>query len=120
MKAPITSPMSTITFITNALMPAYVAVERRYQNEISRYDAAPTNAQPTIRITKLFASTSSGIENTTKLRYAKKSAEPMSDSMSAREQTWIRNDTPDTTSTMNTDIGSIRMPRSTLIPALCA
>ncbi len=35
------------------------------------YDAAPTNAQPTISTTKLPASTSSSIESTKKLRYAK-------------------------------------------------
>ena len=35
-KAPITRPTSPITLITNALIPAAVAVERRYQNEISR------------------------------------------------------------------------------------
>ena len=31
-----TMPTSPITFITNALMPARMAVWRRYQNEISR------------------------------------------------------------------------------------
>src|SRR5215203_6387304 len=46
---PITRPTSPTTLMTNALMPARVAVVRRYQNEISRYEAAPTNAQPTIR-----------------------------------------------------------------------
>jgi hypothetical protein len=50
--------------ITNALIPAYVAVPRRYQNEISRYEAAPTNAHPTIRSTKFAARTSSNIEKT--------------------------------------------------------
>ena len=69
---PITRPTSPTTLMTNALMPARVAVVRRYQNEISRYDAAPTNAQPTIRIRKLPARTSSSIENTKKFRYAKK------------------------------------------------
>ena len=54
--------------MTNALMPAAVAVVRRYQNEISRYDAAPTNAQPTISSTKLPARTSSSIEKTKKFR----------------------------------------------------
>ncbi len=61
---PSTSPTSPTTLITNALMPARVAVVRRYQNEISRYEAAPTNAQPTISSTKLPASTSTSIENT--------------------------------------------------------
>jgi hypothetical protein len=41
-----------------------VAVVRRYQNEIRRYDAAPTNAQPTISSTKFAARTSSSIEKT--------------------------------------------------------
>ena len=59
-----TSPTSPTTLMTNALMPACVAVVRRYQNEMSRYDAAPTKAHPTMRITKLPASTSSNIENT--------------------------------------------------------
>ena len=36
MKVAITSPTSPTTLITNALMPARVAVVRRYQNEISR------------------------------------------------------------------------------------
>ena len=67
-KVPSTSPTSPTTLITNALMPARVAVVRRYQNEISRYEAAPTNAQPTISSTKLPASTSSSIEKTKKLR----------------------------------------------------
>jgi hypothetical protein len=62
--AAITRAMSPITLMTNALMPAYTAVERRYQNEIRRYDAAPTNAHPMIRITKLAARTSSSIEKT--------------------------------------------------------
>ncbi len=31
-----TRPTSPITLITNALIPADVAVSRRYQNEISR------------------------------------------------------------------------------------
>jgi hypothetical protein len=34
-KVPSTSPTSPMTFMTNALMPAFVAVWRRYQNEIS-------------------------------------------------------------------------------------
>ncbi len=68
---PSTRPTSPITLITNALMPALVAVVRRYQKEINRYDAAPTNAQPTINSRKLPASTSNSIENTKKLRYAK-------------------------------------------------
>jgi hypothetical protein len=61
---PITSPTSPITLITNAFMPAAVAVLRRYQNEISRYDAAPTNAHPTMSSRKLPASTSRSIEKT--------------------------------------------------------
>ena len=68
MKVAITSPTSPTTLITNALIPARVAVTRRYQNEISRYDAAPTNAHPTISSRKLLASTSSNIENTKKFR----------------------------------------------------
>ena len=67
-KAAITRPTSPITFITNALMPAEVAVSRRYQKEISRYEAAPTNAQPTISSTKFAARTSSSIEKTKKFR----------------------------------------------------
>ena len=63
-----TSPTSPITLITNALMPAVTAVSRRYQNEIRRYDAAPTNAHPMIRITKFAARTSSSIEKTKKFR----------------------------------------------------
>ena len=61
---PSTSPTSPSTLMTNALMPAVVAVVRRYQNEMSRYDAAPTNAHPMIRIRKLLARTSSSIEKT--------------------------------------------------------
>ncbi len=61
---PSTSPTSPSTLITNALIPAGVAVVRRYQNEISRYEAAPTNAQPMISSRKLPASTSSSIEKT--------------------------------------------------------
>ena len=65
---PSTSPTSPTTLITNALSPALVAVVRRYQKEISRYDAAPTNAHPMIKITKLPASTSSSIDRTKKFR----------------------------------------------------
>ena len=71
---PSTRPTSPTTLMTNALMPARVAVVRRYQNEISRYDAAPTNAQPMISIMKLAARTSRSIEKTKKFRYAKKRA----------------------------------------------
>ncbi len=35
-KVPSTSPTSPTTLMTNALMPAEVAVVRRYQNEMSR------------------------------------------------------------------------------------
>src|SRR5581483_9434975 len=76
MNVAMTSPTSPTTLITNALMPARVAVVRRYQNEISRYEAAPTNAQPTISIMKLPASTSSSIESTKKFRYAKYRLKP--------------------------------------------
>src|SRR3954447_14388056 len=69
---PSTRPTSPATLITNALMPAAVAVVRRYQNEIRKYDAAPTNAQPTISTTKFAASTSSSMLNTKKFRQAKK------------------------------------------------
>ena len=65
---PSTRPTSPTTLITNALMPAAVAVVRRYQNEIRKYDAAPTNAQPMISSRKLAARTSSSIENTKKFR----------------------------------------------------
>ena len=54
--------------MTKALMPARVAVSRRYQKEMSRYDAAPTNAQPTMSSRKLPARTSSSIEKTKKFR----------------------------------------------------
>ena len=60
--------MSPMTLITNAFMPAVVAVERRYQNEISAYEAKPTNAQPTTRSTKFPARTKRSIEKTKKLR----------------------------------------------------
>src|ERR1043165_385312 len=63
--APTSSRMQPATrspsVVTNALMPAAVAVVRRYQNEIRKYDAAPTNAQPTISSTKLAARTSSSM-----------------------------------------------------------
>jgi hypothetical protein len=54
--------------MTNALIPADVAVVRRYQNEISRYDAAPTNAHPTMSSRKLPARTRTSIEKTKKFR----------------------------------------------------
>ena len=69
---PSTSPTSPSTLMTNALMPAFVAVVRRYQKLISMYEAAPTKAQPTISSRKLPARTSSSIEKTKKFRYAKK------------------------------------------------
>ena len=69
---PSTSPTSPSTLMTNALMPAVVAVVRRYQNEIRKYEAAPTNAQPTISRKKFAARTSSSMLKTKKFRYAKK------------------------------------------------
>ena len=60
--------MSPMTLITNAFIPAVVAVPRRYQKLISAYEAKPTNAQPTTSSTKLPARTSSSIEKTKKLR----------------------------------------------------
>ena len=69
---PSTRPTSPSTLMTKALMPARVAVPRRYQKLMSMYDAAPTNAQPTISNMKLPASTSSSIEKTKKFRYEKK------------------------------------------------
>ena len=54
--------------MTKALMPARVAVSRRNQKEMSRYDAAPTNAHPMMSRTKLPARTSSSIEKTKKFR----------------------------------------------------
>jgi hypothetical protein len=67
-KAATTSATSPITLITKALIPARTAVWRRYQKEMRRYDAAPTNAHPMIRITKFAARTSSSIEKTKKFR----------------------------------------------------
>jgi hypothetical protein len=57
--------------MTNALMPAFVADVRRYQNEISMYEAAPTRPQPTISSTKLPARTSTSMEKTKKFRNEK-------------------------------------------------
>ncbi len=71
---PSTSPTSPRTLMTNALMPAAVAVVRRYQNEIRRYEAAPTNAHPTMKSRKFDARTRTSIEKTKKFRYAKKRA----------------------------------------------
>jgi hypothetical protein len=65
---PSTRPTSPSTLMTNALMPAFVAVSRRYQKEISMYEAAPTNAHPTMSSRKLPARTSSSIEKTKKFR----------------------------------------------------
>ena len=67
-RAASTSPTSPTTLITNAFIPAVVAVVRRYQKLISAYEAKPTKAQPTIRSTTLPARTSSNIEKTKKLR----------------------------------------------------
>ena len=65
---PSTSPTSPTTLITNALMPAAVAVVRRYQKQIRKYEAAPTNAQPTISRKKFDARTSSSMLKTKKFR----------------------------------------------------
>ena len=69
--APSTRPTSPITFITNAFLAAATADGRSYQKPISRYEARPTNAQPTMRKKKLPASTSSSIENTNRFISAK-------------------------------------------------
>ena len=67
-RAASTMPTSPITLITNAFIPALVAVVRRYQKLISASEAKPTKAQPTISSTRLPARTSSSIEKTKKLR----------------------------------------------------
>src|SRR3954447_21963484 len=46
-KMPMDRPASPTRFIRNAFLPAVAALGRRYQNEISRYDARPTPSQPT-------------------------------------------------------------------------
>ena len=65
---PSTSPTSPTTLMTNALMPAASRSSRRNQKQMSRYDAAPTNAQPMMSSRKFPAMTSSSIEKTKKFR----------------------------------------------------
>ena len=57
--------------MTKAFFAAATAAGLSYQKPISRYDANPTNAQPTMRKKKLPASTSSSIENTNRFMLAK-------------------------------------------------
>ena len=71
MKMPSTMPTSPIAFMTNAFLAAATAVGRCHQKPISRYEERPTRPQPASRKTKFPASTSSSIENTKRLRYAK-------------------------------------------------
>src|SRR5919109_334922 len=117
---PSTSPTSPATLITNALMPAAVAVVRRYQNEIRKYDAAPTNAQPMISMRKFAASTSSSMLNTKKFRYEKNRAYPASPPMYDTDHRWISIDTPETTSIMNTLSGSSRIATCASTPVVAA
>jgi hypothetical protein len=42
----ISRPASPTRFMMNAFLPAVVALGRRYQNAISRYEARPTPSQP--------------------------------------------------------------------------
>src|ERR671924_1126662 len=117
---PSTRPTSPTTLITNALMPAAVAVVRRYQNEIRKYDAAPTNAQPMISMRKFAASTSSSMLNTKKFRYEKNRAYPASPPMYDTDHRWISIDTPETTSIMNTLSGSSRIATCASTPVVAA
>ena len=55
---------SPAAFMTNAFLAAATALGRSWWKPISRYEERPTRPQPTSRIRKLPARTSSSIEKT--------------------------------------------------------
>ncbi len=83
--AAMTIPTSPMTFMTNALRAARTALVLSVQNPISRYEANPTRAQPTIRKKKSAAATRSSMAKTNRFKYAKKRTYSGSPSMYPRE-----------------------------------
>ena len=65
------TPQSPIRLVTNAFLPATAALLRVCQNEMRKYEHAPTPSQPR-KVTKRFSpSTNMSIEKTNRLRYKK-------------------------------------------------
>ena len=65
------TPQSPMRLVTNAFFPATAALSRVCQNEMRKYEQAPTPSQPRKVTSRFSPSTSASIENTNKLRYRK-------------------------------------------------
>ena len=61
-------PKSPTRLVTNAFLPATAADSRSNQNEIRRYEQAPTPSQPRKLSRKLSPSTSMSIEKANRFR----------------------------------------------------
>jgi len=65
------TPQSPMRLVTNAFLPATAALSRVCQNEMRKYEHAPTPSQPRNVTSRFSPSTSASIEKTNKLRYKK-------------------------------------------------
>src|SRR4051794_2764447 len=93
---------------TNAFLPALAAVSLVNQNEMSRYEHAPTPSHPRNRRTKLSAITRISIEKANRLRIVKYLGNRSSWAMYPIEYRWISVPTPVTNSAIVMDSGSTR------------
>ena len=65
------TPQSPMRLVTKAFLPATAALLRVCQNEMRKYEHAPTPSQPRNVTSRFSPSTNINIENTNKLRYKK-------------------------------------------------
>ena len=65
------TPKSPMRLVTNAFLPATAAESRVCQNEMRKYEQAPTPSHPRKVTSKFSPSTNMSIENTNRLRYKK-------------------------------------------------
>ena len=61
-------PKSPMRLVTKAFLPAAAAVSRVNQNEMRKYEQAPTPSHPRKVTSRLSPSTSISIENTNRFR----------------------------------------------------
>ncbi len=65
------TPQSPMRLVTKAFLPAVAAESRVCQNEIRKYEHAPTPSQPRKVTSRFSPSTSMSMENTNRFRYRK-------------------------------------------------
>ena len=110
------NPQSPMRLVMNAFLPAEALASSLNQNEMRKYEQAPTPSHPRKVISMFSPRTSISIENTNRFRYTKNFVNFGSPCMYPMEYRWIRVPMPVTNSAMVIESGSARKATSTLKP----